>query len=121
MLQFRTRCKQPTHLSSAPASESCFVAKQASSRKYAKYKQRCHNSNVEFVALAWESLGGATPEVHDLVNKLSHLEADRFQLKRNIVKSLLYARLSLSLQKNQAKMVQARMETLGLMSSVDYY
>lgn len=53
--------------------------------KYAKYKQRCHSSNVEFVALAWESLGGATPEVHDLINKLSDLEADRFHLKRNIV------------------------------------
>ena len=50
------------------------VAEEAHDRKL---REVCQKEGIHFVPLAWESIGGATETVHEMVRKWTELEGAR--------------------------------------------
>ena len=57
--------------------EAGVAADQAHDKKLQKHLTNCMREGVQFVPLAWESLGGATETVHEHVRRWTEMEAAR--------------------------------------------
>ena len=57
--------------------EAGVAAQDAHDEKLKKHLEVCKKEGLEFVPLAWESTGGATESVHNVIRKCADLEADR--------------------------------------------
>ena len=88
-----------------------YVAQAAHDRKVRKYREACLEVNLDFFPMVWESTGGATSTVHSMVESWSNQEADRCGLPRSTIRARLYQRISLTLQRDLARMVMKRMST----------
>ena len=95
------------------AAETGFVAKRAFQSKMSKYAVACSEAGVRFVPLIWESTGGSSDSVHDVVAEWSELSAARTGMDSpaslSRVRSGLYRRLSVVLQRSQAITVLERL------------
>jgi ubiquitin carboxyl-terminal hydrolase 44/49 len=101
---------QPTSLDRA-AAESGYVARVAHEKKLQKYQDSCRESNLAFFPMVWESTGGTTSTVHSTIESWSNQEADRGGLPRSRIRTRLYQRLSLTLQREYARMIMKRICT----------
>jgi hypothetical protein len=58
-------------------SEAGVAAQDAHDRKLLKALEVCKEEGLHFVPLAWESTGGATEQVHEIIRKWTDMEAAR--------------------------------------------
>ena len=105
--------QQSTSLHSATV-DTGYVAQAAHDRKARKYREACLEVNLDFFPMVWKSTGGATSTVHFMVESWFNQEADRCGLPRATIQARLYQRLSLTLQRELARMVMKRMSTQDL-------
>ena len=98
---------QPSSLSNA-AKTTGHVAEAAHIRKLSKSLEQCKAQNIKFVPLAWESTGGATDMVHSLIERWSNAAADRSGIERQIVRNGVYAKLSVAIQRSNARAILDR-------------
>ena len=99
---------QPSSISDA-AQKTGYVAEQAHQRKLARSFEVCRSQNVRFVPLAWESTGGATDQVHSLLERWAYAAADRSGSPRPSVLAGVYARISIAIQRNNARAILDRL------------
>ena len=88
-----------------------YVARVAHEKKMRKFRDSCMESNLEFFPMVWESTSGATSMVHFMLESWSNQEADRCGLPRSRIRARLYQRLSLTLQREYARMIMRRIST----------
>jgi len=93
--------------------EAGVVAQEAHDRKLLKSLEVCKAEGIQFIPLAWESLGGATETVHTTVRKWSDLEAARGGYSATLIRRNLYAQLSCCLQRHLAQVVIDRRPELA--------
>ena len=98
---------QPSSLSNA-AKTTGHVAEAAHIRKLSKSLEQCKAQNIKFVPPAWESTGGATDMVHSLIERWSNAAADRSGIERQIVRNGVYAKLSVAIQRSNARAILDR-------------
>ena len=86
-----------------------YAARSAHDAKIAKYDAICEDANVKFFPLAWETTGGATTTVHNIIQRWTKSEAERCNLSAGVLKVWLYRRLSVFIQHQNALMVFGRL------------
>ena len=64
---------------------------------------------MHFVPLAWESTGGATETVHEIIRSWTELESERGGYPAEIIRQNLYAQVSCCLQSHLAQAVLDRL------------
>ena len=85
--------------------EAGVAAEEAHDRKLLKSLELCKEEGIQFVPLAWETLGGATDTVHSTLRKWSDLEAARGGYPAALIRRNLYAQLSCCFQRHLAQAV----------------
>ena len=88
--------------------EAGVVAEEAHDRKLLKSLVVCQQEGIHFVPLAWESTGGATETVHEVIRKWTEMEAARSGYPAKFIRRTLYAQISVSLQRSLAQAVVDR-------------
>lgn len=85
------------------------AAEEAHDRKLRKHLDNCVKEKVEFVPLAWESTGGTTETVRELVRKWTDMEAARGGYPAKVIRKNLYGQISCCLQRHLAQAVLDRL------------
>lgn len=93
-------------------SEAGVVAQEAHDRKLQKSLQVCVEEGIQFVPLAWESTGGATESVHEVVRKWTNLEAARGGYSPALIRQTLYSQISCCLQRHLGQAILDRQDEL---------
>ena len=84
------------------------AADEAHDKKLQKHLTNCMREGVQFVPLAWESLGGATETVHEHVRRWTEMEAARGGYPAKVIRKTLYGQISCCLQHHLAQAVLDR-------------
>jgi len=74
-------------------------------RKLPKSLGVCEREGIHFVPLAWESTGGATHTVHEIIRKWTEMESARSGYLACLIRRNLYFQISVSLQRSLAQAV----------------
>jgi hypothetical protein len=98
---------QPSSISDA-AFNTGIVVERAHRRKLTKFEELCRIQNVKFVPLAWESTGGATDQVHSLIELWTNAAADRSGVPRSVVRAGFYSRIAIAIQSQNARFILDR-------------
>jgi hypothetical protein len=88
--------------------EGGVAAQDAHDRKLQKSLAVCRKEGIQFVPLAWESLGGATETVHETLSRWTDMEGARGGYPTALIRRNLYAQLSCSLARHLARAVLDR-------------
>jgi len=89
--------------------EAGVAAQAAHDRKLQKSLEDCKKEGLHFVPLAWESTGGATDTVHEIIRKWTDLESDRCGYPVDVIRQNLYSQVSCCLQAHLAQAVLDRL------------
>jgi hypothetical protein len=93
-------------------SDAGVVAQAAHDRKLQKSLEVCREEGIQFVPLAWESTGGATESVHEVVRKWTLLEAARGGYSPALIRQTLYSQISCCLQRHLGQAILDRRDEL---------
>jgi len=111
---------QQSSLSNA-AAESGHVLSRAIQGKLSKHRESCEAAGIKFIPLAWESMGGSSPSVHEVVDEWTAAAANRRGVSSEdglaIERFGLFCRLSVALQRFQAGMILRRISLPSLLPS----
>jgi len=83
--------------------EGGVAAQDAHDRKLQKSLAVCRKEGIQFVPLAWESLGGATETVHETLSRWTDMEGARGGYPTALIRRNLYSQLSCSLARHLAR------------------
>ena len=89
--------------------EGGVAAGEAHDKKLRKHLDNCVKEKVEFIPLAWESTGGTTETVSELIRKWTDMEAARGGYPAKIIRKNLYGQISCCLQRHLAQAVLDRL------------
>ena len=85
--------------------EGGVAAEEAHDKKLQKSLAVCEKEGIHFVPMAWESTGGATETVHEVLRKWTELEGARGGYPAYLIRRNLYAQISCCLQRHLAQAV----------------
>jgi len=88
--------------------EGGVAAQDAHDRKLQKSLVVCRKEGIQFVPLAWESLGGATETVHETLSRWTDMEGARGGYPTALIRRNLYSQLSCCLTRHLARAVLDR-------------
>ena len=101
------------------AAETGYVLARAIDAKLSKHEDSCNAAGIKFIPLAWESMGGSSSTVHQLVDEWSAAAANRRGIYSEdglaSERFGLFCRLSVALQRSQAETVLKRISPASLL------
>lgn len=100
--------QQPSKLHYA-ASRSGYVAKQATKEKIQKYSAICTANDVVFIPMVWESTGGSSPEVLDLLRSWTSDFARRTFSSPSSLNLVTFQRISSTIHAENATTLLSRL------------
>jgi hypothetical protein len=93
------------------AVDASYRSKQGHDTKLDKWDDLCRMANVRFMPLAFDSMGGATEQVHSLIEAWSALAAGRKRVEAKSIKANVYRKLSAAILQFNSRAILERMVT----------
>jgi ubiquitin carboxyl-terminal hydrolase 44/49 len=91
------------------AVDACYRSKEGHDTKIFKWADLCREANVRFMPLAFDSIGGATPQVHSVIKAWSELAANRKRVDAKSIRASVYRKISAAILKFNSRAVLERM------------
>src|SRR6187402_656172 len=81
------------------------AAEEYSKLKHEKYDHLVPKNSTRFMPVVVETFGAWSEESHEVLNLIASKDAERNEIPFSMRKSLLYSKLSISLQKHNARSI----------------